>query len=197
MPLADGYSDVPRNKLANVATFLEMRERPRTRPDSPGIAASLRRKTDTDVPSYRSLFRSVGEPYLWSSRLVMADDELLEILRDERVEVYTVDLHGRAAGFLELDFRPPRECELAFFGLTDDALGRGVGRWLMNRAIERAWSAPIERFFVHTCTLDHPNALGFYIRSGFTPYKRQIEIYDDPRIMGVLSPSSAPQVPML
>ncbi len=55
-------------------------------------------------------------------------------------------------------------------------VGSGAGRWMMNRAIERAWSQPIRRFWVHTCTLDHPAAVAFYIRSGFVPFRRRIEI---------------------
>jgi hypothetical protein len=50
---------------------------------------------------------------------------------------------------------------------------------------------------VHTCTLDHPNALGFYLRSGFTPYARSVEIADDPRLHGVLPRSAAPHVPVM
>ena len=104
-------------------------------------------------------------------------------------------------GLLALDFREEGACELAFFGLTAAAIGNGTGRWLMNRAIARAWSreghSAIRRFWVHTCTLDSPQALGFYIRSGFTPVKRQIEIFDDPRLTGVLPLTAAPQVPIL
>jgi hypothetical protein len=68
---------------------------------------------------------------------------------------------------------------------------------MMNRAIERAWSMPIRRFWVHTCTLDHTAALSFYIRSGFVPFKRQIEVFDDPRLTGVLSSSAGPDVPII
>lgn len=67
----------------------------------------------------------------------------------------------------------------------------------MNRAIDIAWSHPIRRFWVHTCTMDHPGALAFYIRSGFVPFKRQIEIADDPRLTGTLSASAAPEVPII
>ena len=81
-------------------------------------------------------------------------------------------------GLLELDFRQSGECELAFFGVTGREIGTGAGRWLMNRAIEQAWAHPIRRFWVHTCTLDHAGALAFYVRSGFVPYRRQIEIAD-------------------
>jgi hypothetical protein len=67
----------------------------------------------------------------------------------------------------------------------------------MNRALERAWSRPIKRLWVHTCTFDHAKAVPFYVRSGFRPFKRQIEICDDPRSTGVLSRDAARGVPIL
>ncbi len=104
---------------------------------------------------------------------------------------------GRDEGLLELDFRVPGECELAFFGVTPALVGHGAGRWLMNRAVALAWSRPIRRFWVHTCALDAPEALPFYLRSGFAPYARKVEVYDDPRLTGVLPTTAAPQVPMV
>ena len=101
------------------------------------------------------------------------------------------------AGLLELDFRGDAGCELAFFGLTPDQVGGQAGRWLMNEALTRAWDEDIWRLFVHTCTLDHPKALAFYIRSGFTPYKRCVEVSADARLTGHLPKSSAPQIPLL
>ena len=67
----------------------------------------------------------------------------------------------------------------------------------MNEALELAFLRPIERLFVHTCSLDHPAALPFYVRSGFAPYKRAIEVADDPRLTGRLPRGAAPQVPFL
>ena len=104
---------------------------------------------------------------------------------------------AQEAGLLELDFRTPHECELSFFGLTLPLLGTGAGRWLMNRAIERAWSRPIRRFWVHTCTFDHQDALAFYLRSGFRPFRLEIEYADDPRVTGLLPRSAAPHVPLI
>ena len=70
---------------------------------------------------------------------------------------------------------------VAFFGVTADLIGGGAGRWLMNRALELAWSRQVSRVWVHTCTLDHPSALAFYQRSGFRAFRQQVEIADDPR----------------
>jgi GNAT superfamily N-acetyltransferase len=86
---------------------------------------------------------------------------------------------------------------LGFFGVADTLIGTGAGRWMMNRALERAWSLPIRRFWVHTCTLDHPAAVEFYRRSGFTAFRRQIEVFDDPRLLGYLPTTAAPQIPVI
>lgn len=199
--LPDGYSDVPAGKLAAVVTCLEMQAPPAGRSDieQPGI--TLERIERPGVAWYRDLYSRIGTEWLWASRLAMAGEELAAIVHHPDVEVYAAMKDGRAEGLLELDFREEGTCELAFFGLTPATIGNGTGRWLMNRAITQAWSrqghAPIQRFWVHTCTLDSAQALGFYIRSGFTPVKRQIEVFDDPRLTGVLPESAAPTVPVI
>jgi GNAT superfamily N-acetyltransferase len=129
--------------------------------------------------------------------MVMADEDLNAITGSPLVEIYALEVDGSAEGMLELDFRSPGECELVFFGVTAALVGGRAGRWLMNRAVERAWAEPISRFWVHTCTLDHPNAPAFYIRSGFAPYRRQVEIADDPRLTGHAPRGAAAHVPLI
>lgn len=151
----------------------------------------------TDVDAYRRLFRKVGEEWLWFSRLRLDDDALAAILADEQVEAYAVCDGPEAIGLLELDFREAGECELAFFGLAGTHTGRGAGRWLMQEATRRAWAHGITRFHVHTCTLDHPSAVAFYVRSGFVPYKREVEIAPDPRLTGELPRAVGTHAPVI
>jgi len=192
----NGYTDLPPDKIATIVTYLEMRKRPRlTRRDKPANW-SLQRLTG-DLARYRGLFRTIGEPWLWFSRTVMSDGELAAILEDPDVEAYALQDGTADIGLLELDFRPKTEAELAFLGLVPGSIGQGAGRYLMDEAIRRAFARRVSRFFVHTCTLDHPSALAFYVRSGFTPYKRAIEVADDPRPLGFLPLDTAPQVPLL
>jgi hypothetical protein len=68
---------------------------------------------------------------------------------------------------------------------------------LMNEALVRAWARPISRFWVHTCSFDHPGALAFYQRSGFRPYQVMVEVHQDPRLTGHLPPEASPQVPLI
>jgi GNAT superfamily N-acetyltransferase len=188
-PLLDG-------ELAAVVTYLEMRTPPEQ--EIPSSPLSLKR---VDVPQpehYRELFRLIGAPWLWFSRLILDDAHLAAIIQHPKVELYSiVDEAGREVGMLELDFREAHECELAFMGLIPELSGKGHGRWLLAEAVHRAWREGVDRVHVHTCSLDHPAALGAYRRSGFTPYRRAIERFPDPRLLGILPTDSAPQIPLL
>ena len=191
----NGYTDLPAGTIAAVVTYLEMREPPAVPPPQPGRWSLA--PLAGDVERYRAVFGRVGEPWLWFTRLVMSEAGLRSIIGDPRVKAFALHEDGRDLGLLELDFRQPGECELSFFGVVPEAIGRGFGRVLMAEALRRAWEAPIERLWVHTCTLDHPRALGFYMRSGFRPYKRAVEIADDPRLKGYLPATAAAHMPPL
>ena len=141
---ADGYTPLPRGKLASVVTSLEMR-----------------RPFPSATPGGRAVLRRVLEP--------------------------DVDGYMRVAG----------ASELAFFGLVPGAVGKGLGRAAMTETVARVATTSVERFWVHTCTLDHERALAFYMRSGFKPFARSIEVFDDPRLAGVLPRESAPRVPII
>lgn len=184
--------------MANVVTFLEMTAPPPPRPaGAPAPTLALHRWERPSVADYRALFRAVGQDWMWVSRLIMPEDRLRAILDDPAVEVCALAEGGRNLGLLELDFRVAGECELAFFGVVGDAIGTGAGRFLMDAAIRHAWSRPIRRFWVHTCTFDHPGAVAFYIRSGFRPYAREVEVHEDPRLTGKMPRGAAPQIPIV
>jgi GNAT superfamily N-acetyltransferase len=195
--LPEGYSPVPAGKVANVVTFLEMRQQPAETAGSVEPPFTLVRLGPQNLDIYRRLFRDVGEDWLWVSMLEIGDDEVCGILAHPSVETYALRDGDRDIGLVELDFRVAGECELVYFGVVRDAIGKGTGRLLMNQAIAKAWAQPIERFWLHTCTFDHPAAVGFYQRSGFKPYRLMVEIHDDPRLMGLLPRTAAPHIPLL
>ena len=190
------YESVPDSELAAVVTYLEMRSPPEQ--DVPPSPLSLHPIAVPRPEHYRALFRLVGAPWLWFSRLTLDDAHLAAIIQHPRVELFSVvDQSGRDVGMLELDFREPHECELAFIGLVPELSGKGHGRWLLAEAVRRAWREGVTRVHVHTCSLDHPAALPAYRRAGFTPYKRAIERFPDPRLLGVLPRDCAPQIPII
>jgi GNAT superfamily N-acetyltransferase len=188
-------------ELAAVVTYLEMHEPP-TEPALPSDLL-LRRLKSPDPADYRRLFRLVGARWLWFSRLVMDDAELSQIIQHPDVELFAIaDRTGKDVGLLELDFRAPGACELAFIGLVPELAGQGHGRWLLAEALRLAWRNDegrdgVARVHVHTCTLDHPAALAAYRRAGFTAYRRAIERFPDPRLLGILPLDCAPQLPLV
>ena len=195
--LSDGYHEVPRGKVATIVTTLEMRSPMDIRPVTPPAGWSLVRHDAPSVDWYRDIFCAVGQDWLWFGRMVIDADALAKILSDPKVHVYTLQHEdGAEGGLLELDFREPGQCELAYFGLTPALIGTGAGRYLMNNAIELAWAQAITRFHLHTCTLDSPQALAFYRRSGFVPVSQKVEIADDPRIAHGYDRSLGPHVPI-
>jgi GNAT superfamily N-acetyltransferase len=195
--LRDGYTELPAGKLAAVVTYLDMREPPRRERAPHGAPSWQLEPLGSDAARYLALYRRIGEPWLWFSRLAMPQTEFRGILEHADVEAFALTRAGTDIGLLELDFRTPGECELAFLGLVPEAIGRGAGRFLIKTAVARAFARPIRRLWVHTCTLDHPSALQFYMRAGFTPYRRAIEIADDPRLLGLLPRNAAPQAPLI
>lgn len=197
--LPAGHHPLAPGMIADVVTYLEMNERPILRPVPPLEGLSITRPVDLRPATYRDLFHAVGGPWLWSSRLKLSDEALAAIIGRDDVEVYALFSRGEASGMLELDFRQTALCDLAFFGLVPALLGTGAGRFLMNHALERAWSREpaIRRMTVNTCTLDHQQAVPFYMRSGFVPYRRAIEIAADPRLGGTLPRDAASWFPIV
>lgn len=190
------YDAVADGELAAVVTYLEMRSVPEQHVYWSPL--SLHRVEAPEPDHYRELFRLVGAPWLWFSRLTLDDPHLAAIIQHPKVELYSVrDENDREVGIVELDLREPHECELAFIGLVPELAGKGHGKWLLAEAVNRAWRDDVSRVHVHTCSLDHPAALSAYRRAGFTPYKRAVERFPDPRLSGILPKECAPQVPLL
>ncbi|HEV7338894.1 MAG TPA: GNAT family N-acetyltransferase [Bosea sp. (in: a-proteobacteria)] len=194
----NGVTDLPPGKVAAIVTSLEMTAAPPVRQDPPGTEGlTLEPIGAPDTARYLAMYRVLGERWMWFSRLVKPAAYSEAILGDAAVLCFVVRLEGRDVGLLELDFREAGEGELAFFGLEESVLGKGAGRWLMNRALELAWARPISRFWVHTCTLDHQGAPEFYQRSGFRAFKRSVEVVDDPRLAGHMPRASVPHHPVI
>jgi GNAT superfamily N-acetyltransferase len=178
---------LPRGKLADIVTYLEMTARP-LRPPVPlpaGKLALLRAERCT-VSFYRFLYGTVGAPWLWFERLVWSEAKLAALIEKPEVEIFVLYVGGVPAGFYELDRSDATDIELAYFGLMPEFIGRGYGAYLLRAAVDAAWQHNPRRLWVHTCTYDHPRALGVYQRAGFVVYRREPVVFDDPRLAGAL-----------
>ena len=140
---------------------------------APRDGLTVRHVESPTVPYYRSLYNAVGKDFNWLSRRKMTDEALAGIIHDLRDELHVLHVDGAAAGFAELDRRQPCEIELVQFGLMPDFIGQGLGKWFLQWTIDKAWSYEPKRFWVHTCTLDHPTALPNYTKAGFVLFKQE------------------------
>jgi len=193
----NGYTDLPPGKLAAVVTYLEMRTPPACDRYPTTSEYVVRRVEAPDLDWYRRLFREIGEPWLWFSRLRMTEDQLRAILHDPAIDLFVLSHNEVNAGLLEFDRRCMPDIEILYFGVKPSLIGKGAGRALLQHGLMEEWKYSPQRIWLHTCTLDHPRALEFYRKAGFVPYKRAIEIADDPRLTGELPRDAAPDVPIL
>jgi len=171
--------------FSTTVTYLEMTARPLT-PTSPrpAVKTALMRAEAPTASFYRYLYNSVGEDWLWFERRLLNDEDLCQIIGDERVEVYVLYVGGVPTGFGELDRRDPGQIELAYFGLLPEFIGRGLGRFFLGWLVDQAWSYEPRRLWLHTCDLDHPHAFGVYQSAGFQAYDRRTVEFPDPRSDG-------------
>lgn len=172
-------------------TYLEMTEEPLLTVHPPANVGQLGlvRAIDMPIPYYRYLFDQVGRPWKWFSRTLMSDEALAAVIHDDAVEVFILYLDGSPAGYFELDFRSSPDVEILFIGLTEDNVGKGLGKFLLANAVQRAWQGQDQqknsrhktaRVHLQTCTLDHPRALGLYQKIGFVPFSQEKSLLDIP-----------------
>jgi len=173
--------------LEDTITYLEMLERPSgRRVPAPLDKLALMRAEGCTVSFYRYLYNTVGEPWLWFERRIIDDAEVAAQIHRPAIEIFALYVRGVPAGFFELDTAAARETKLCYFGLIPDFIGRRLGPYLLQAAIDRAWSRPIDRFWLHTSTFDHPKALRVYQQAGFVVYARRTVLFEDPRERGIL-----------
>ncbi len=125
------------------------------------------------VPYYRFLYNSVGEDYRWLNRRKLSDSELGDIVQHPQTKVYVLHVDGTPAGYAEIDRRQENEIELVQFGLMPEFIGQGLGKWFLQWVIDQVWGETPKRFWLHTCTLDHPIALSTYQKAGFVIYQEE------------------------
>lgn len=155
-----------------VITYLEMRDRPSyPRPHLFGKDPSaLVHSVKPPVWYFLALYDAVGKPYAWDDMHDVDAEELRDYVQNDAMDFYTFTRNGWPHGFFMLDRRKEPDCDLAYFGLVPEAIGQGLGTWLLQTAVHMAWDIPgVERLTLQTCTLDHPRALANYQRNGFTP----------------------------
>ncbi len=157
-------------------TYLEMEERPSyPRPSLPGTVPSALIHAENPPNWYfLMLYDAVGRDYEWQDRHDQPEVELSAFVGSPDVQLYTFLRNGWPHGFFMLDHRQMARCDIAYFGLVGQAVGLGLGTWLLQTAVHMAWDIPgTVRVTLNTCTLDHPRALALYQKHGFKPYAQE------------------------
>jgi GNAT superfamily N-acetyltransferase len=155
-------------------TYLEMTSRAAPRGAvARGPDVRVERLTSCPPSFYRYLYAEVGRNWRWTDRLAWKDDEIRAHLAQTGVTVDVMYVEGAPAGYVELARHDDGSCEIAYFGLLPEFFGRGLGRVLLEHAIDSAWETGTNRVWLHTCTLDGPAALPNYLARGFRPYRRE------------------------
>ena len=179
---------VGEGEIEIVITYLEMSHRP-DRPPAlhRGEEKLALKRVECPAPSfYRYLYNTVGGPWLWYERRLMDDATLCGTIHHHKVELYVLYTDGNPAGFLELDCRDCENIEIVFLGLLPGFIGCGLGHYLLDWALDKAWDKEPDRVWLHTCNLDHPRAIAVYQRAGFVTYRQETIMVTDPRLPGVM-----------
>jgi GNAT superfamily N-acetyltransferase len=157
-----------------VRTYLEMTDRAELSPaEAPPGDVTLERRDQCPPALWRRLYSEVGRDYHWVDRLAWTDDEIVRYLADPRLELWILSEGGEPAGYFELRTENDGAVEIAYFGLMPHAVGRGLGRFMLTRAVERAWDRGATRVWLHTSSLDHSSALSNYLARGFSIWKQE------------------------
>lgn len=122
---------------------------------------------------YRELYRAVGDAWQWHDRDAWPDERLAEHLAQAGVSIHLFTIEGATAGYFELQQHDEGDVELVYFGLLPNFIGQGLGGAMLTAATEEAWRLGATSVWLHTCTLDHPNALANYKSRGFAPYRTE------------------------
>lgn len=150
-------------------TFLEMRDPSHlNRKPLPTADARIVRRVPCSVEEYRELYRRVGERWHWRDRLAWSDERLARQLAKPGISVWELRVGDALGGYFELEEQNEGAVEIVYFGLTPEFIGKGFGAAMLTCAVDEAFGLGAARVWLHTCTMDSPQALPNYKARGFT-----------------------------
>ena len=127
-----------------------------------------------DFQINKFFYKSIGKEHRWTDRLVWTDNQWIEYISYQKVKTYTLKKANDLAGYFELIFHEEKkETEIAYLGLLKEYQNKKLGSFLLTSAIKNSFLDKTNRVWVHTCSLDHKNALNNYISRGMKIYKTE------------------------
>ena len=128
----------------------------------------------SDFQLNKFLYKQIGKKHHWIDRLIWTDQDWIKYVSRLDLYTYILKVNHEIAGFFEFIFHKEKfEIEIAYLGLLEEYIGKGLGGYLLSEAIKIAWTFKIHRTWVHTCSLDHKNALNNYLARGMKIFKSE------------------------
>ena len=160
--------------------FLELKDLKKLKTNSVNENKYLVKKIKPDFQLNKFFYKQVGKKHRWIDRLSWSDEKWINYISNKNLETYIICESEELVGFFELLNNPElQETEISYFGLLEEYIGKGIGGYALSVAIRKSFEKNIKRVWLHTCTLDHPNALKNYIARGMTIFKKEnINILD-------------------
>jgi ribosomal protein S18 acetylase RimI-like enzyme len=140
----------------------------------PTVDYSLNLLEPTNFQLNKFFYKNIGKKHKWIDRLVWTETQWIDYVLNEKVETYIFKYKDDLAGFFELiSHSDKKEVEIAYFGLLEEFQNKKLGSYLLSEAIKKSFKESIDRVWVHTCSLDHKNALNNYIARGMKIFKTE------------------------
>ncbi len=120
-------------------------------------------------------YKNIGKKHKWVDRLIWSEQQWIDYVSNEKVRTYVLKNRDDLVGYFELIFHPAdKEIEIAYFGILEEYQNKKLGSFLLSEAIKKSFEENINRVWLHTCSLDHKNALNNYIARGMKIFKSEI-----------------------
>ena len=160
------HLEISRTCLTSLSSSLEFK---------PSQNIVIKEVKNIDLQFYWYLFNGVGTPYRWTSRKLLTNQQVLNILSDPTTRIFVIEELGSPAGFIELSCQNDA-VECVYFGILPQFYGKKLGRTLFKWTMKQIFDDPqIQRFWLHTCEFDHPKAIDIYRSFGMTIKKQSYE----------------------
>jgi len=128
-----------------------------------------------DFQINKFFYKNIGKNHKWLDRLIWSEEKWINYVSDEKTQTYVFKYRGELAGFFELIFHTETyETEIAYFGLLEEYQNKKLGSFLLSEAIKKSFKNKTIRVWLHTCSLDHRNALNNYLSRGMKIFKTEI-----------------------
>ena len=161
--------EVKRNYL-EINSLLDLKEG-----NKPSNDYNLKLNDPINFQLNKFFYKSIGKNHNWEDRLVWSEEKWINYVSSKNVKTYIFKNKDNLVGFFELIFHPENnETEIAYFGILEEYQNKKLGSFLLSEAIKKSFENNSKRVWVHTCSLDHKNALSNYVSRGMKIFKSEI-----------------------